>query len=123
MVSTPPSLRGRRVLVVEDDFVVAEETAYGLERYGATVMGPALTVREALGLLEAEGAPDFAVLDVNLGGERVYPVAEALRASSTRFVFATGYAAELIDPRFAGAPVCEKPVSARRLARALLSFL
>lgn len=112
-------LAGRRILVVEDDFLVAEEIVHGLRRRGAEVVGPVATVGAALAVLDTGVALDGAALDVNLGRERVYPVAEALRRRGTPFVFATGYEAEFIDASFAGTPVCLKPVTPRRLAEAL----
>ena len=118
--SAAPSLEGRRILVVEDDFLVAEEITHGLERHGAEVLGPAPTVRAALALLDAEASLDAAVLDVDLRGEPVYPAAEALRRRGVPFAFATGYEVDFIDPRFAEVPVCQKPVNARQLAEALL---
>ena len=63
--------RGRRILVVEDDFFVADEVTHGLRRHGAEVVGPAPTVAAALALLDGAAALDGAALDVNLGGEMV----------------------------------------------------
>ena len=119
MLSPNALLSGRRILVVEDDFFVADEVTHGLRRHGAEVVGPAPTVAAALALLDGTAALDGAALDVNLGGEMVYPVAEALRRRGVPFVFATGYEAAAIDEGFAAMPVCMKPVSARRLAEAL----
>ena len=81
-----------RILVVEDEFLVAMELDYTLRDAGYQVVGPARDVRAALGLLRDE-RPDAAVLDVNLAGERVTPVAEVLRAMSVPFILASGYEA------------------------------
>src|SRR3954471_9178294 len=73
-------LRGRRLLVVEDEYVIAADIAASLQALGVEVAGPAASVVEALALLESEGDRlDGAVLDINLGNERVYPVADVLR--------------------------------------------
>ena len=77
------SLRGERVLVVEDEYMLAQDLREDLERRGATVIGPVPTVAEALDLLGRSPAPSMAILDINLQGEMSYPVAEALRACET----------------------------------------
>src|SRR5438270_8852311 len=85
-------LKGRRVLVVEDEYLIAADIAASLEALGAEVAGPAASVAEALTFLERDGDRlDGAVLDVNLGKERVYPLADVLRSRGIPFVFTTGY--------------------------------
>jgi len=79
-----------RVLIVEDEFLIALELESTLRSVGYHVLGPVATVQEALELLRTE-SPDAAVLDVNLAGERVTPVAELLRAMSVPFVLSSGY--------------------------------
>ena len=116
----PDALRGRRLLVVEDEYLIAASLARELEGRGAAVVGPAGSVRDALALVEAEGDRlDGAVLDINLRDERVYPVADALAARGVPFVFLTGYDARAIPDAYAGVPRCEKPVSPALLARTL----
>jgi CheY-like chemotaxis protein len=83
--------RGLKVLVVEDDFIVAYDMQSMLEEQGAEVLGPASSVQEARALL-ASNAPNAAILDVNLNGEYVFPLAEDLRARGVPFLFATAYA-------------------------------
>jgi DNA-binding NtrC family response regulator len=113
-------LRGRTLLVVEDEYIVAADLAMRLEDAGADVVGPAGSVKEALSCLHADGERlDGAVLDVNLGGERVYPVADELIARGVPFVLTTGYDASAIDSAYAGVPRCEKPVDPAALVRAL----
>lgn len=80
-----------RALVVEDEFLVALDVADLLRDEGCQVIGPVGRVAEALGLLETE-RPDIAFLDVNLAGERSWPVAYRLRERGTHFVFLSGYA-------------------------------
>jgi DNA-binding response OmpR family regulator len=110
-----PLPAGAHILVVEDDYHIARLVCRGLEAEGAVVMGPAAGVEGALALLEGDARPDAAVLDVNLGGELVYPVAERLRELSVPFLFTTGYDQERIVQAYADVPVCEKPYSHGRL--------
>ena len=86
MNSTP------RILVVEDEFLIAMQLEITLQNAGYQVLGPAPNVSAALRLLRTE-RPDGAVLDVDLTGEWVTPVAEVLRAMSVPFILASGYAA------------------------------
>lgn len=79
-----------RILVVEDEFLIAMELEGFLRGAGYQVLGPALSVSAALELLQVE-RPDVAVLDVNLAGERVTPVAQVLRAMCVPFILASGY--------------------------------
>jgi ActR/RegA family two-component response regulator len=117
----PDALRGRRLLVIEDDYLIAAALERALEDRGAEVVGPAGSVEGALRLVEAEGDRlDGAVLDINLRDERVYPVADALAARGVPFVFLTGYDAQVIPDTYAGVPRSEKPVSTALLARTLL---
>lgn len=114
-----PALRGRRVLLVEDEYLLAKDVGEELERQGALVLGPVPSVTEALDLLASDPPPDAAILDINLGGEMVYPVAEALRACAIPFIFTTGYEAEAILPAYAGVPRAEKPLAPREVVRLL----
>ena len=81
-----------RILVVEDEFLIAMELDITLTSAGYQVLGPAPNVSAALELLRA-GRPDVAVLNVNLAGEWVTPVAEVLRAMFVPFILASGYGA------------------------------
>ena len=110
------SLRGRRVLVAEDEYMLAEDLRAELERVGALVLGPVPSVAEALELVTAEPGPDVAILDINLGGEMAYPVADALRARGIPFVFATGYDAWSIPEAYKDVPRAEKPVEVKQAA-------
>ena len=113
------SLYGLRILVVEDEYMLAEDLRQSLERLGAEVLGPAATVEQALKLLQSEDSPDGAVLDVNLQGDYVFPVLDVLRKQRVPFVLATGYDGWVLPPAYADAPRCEKPLDMRRLASAL----
>ena len=117
------ALRGRRILVVEDDPLIAMELADLLAAGGAEPVGPAPTVRAALAAL-AEGRPEVAVLDFNLRGERSTPVAAALREAGVPFVLTTGYVrSQIEEPELAEAPLVPKPVDHRLLAMWLVRLL
>ena len=104
------SLRGRRVLVAEDEYLLAQDLREELERRGAEVLGPVPSLAEGLELLRAGSAPSLAILDISLRGEMVYPLADALRARNIPFIFATGYDAQAIPPAYADVPRAEKPL-------------
>jgi CheY-like chemotaxis protein len=116
-------LDGLRLLVVEDEALVAiliEDIVLDL---GCVVVGPAASVAQALALLERE-AVDGAVLDVNLGAdERSYAIAEALGARGIPFIFVTGYGEEGVDPRFAAVEVIQKPFEPCTLERSVVTHL
>jgi len=87
----PEELRSKVILVVEDSYFLANEMEIFLEQLGAIVVGPAGSVRDGLALVERQGSRiDAAVLDVNLRNEKVFPVADALRARGIPIVFCTG---------------------------------
>jgi CheY-like chemotaxis protein len=113
------NLRGKRILLVEDEYLIAQDMARTFAAAGATVIGPAATLAEALRLVAASGTLDGAVLDINLRGEQVYPVADALITRGVPFVFATGYKSELIPPRFEHHRRCEKPCLPDQVAAVL----
>jgi DNA-binding LytR/AlgR family response regulator len=113
-------LKGRRLLVVEDEYLIAADLVAFLEAQGIEVVGPAASVNEALTLLQSNSNRlDGAVLDVNLRDDRVYPVADVLRSLGIPFVFTTGYDACAIPKSYAGVPRCGKPVDEQRLLRLL----
>ena len=112
-------LPGKTILVVEDDYILAMHVADTLRQEGATVIGPAGSVRQALRLLERSISLDAAVLDVNLGAERVYPVADALIARKVPLVFATGYEELLLERAYVGLPRCPKPIDGNALVATL----
>lgn len=127
-VSTPddqtretPGISARRILVVEDEQLVALALSSELTDLGWMVVGPAATLGEAQEMLAKRF--DAAVLDVNLGGRAVYPVAEALRSKRVPFLFCTGYEVADPDGRFPGVPVIRKPVSGEAVSEALRDLL
>jgi CheY-like chemotaxis protein len=115
------TLRDKRILVVEDEPVVAMLEEHELLGAGAEVLGPAASVAEALRLVEvaaSDGGLSAAVLDINLGGEAVMPVADRLAALGVPFLFATGYGAGC-DTGGHAAPLLHKPFTPERLITAL----
>jgi len=112
-------LRDHRVLVVEDESIIAQAMSRGLRRAGATVLGPVADVAAALTLLDHEAQVDGAVLDINLGNQKVYPVVDALLARGTRCVFATGSDPADVPAPYASMTRCQKPVDPGCLVRAL----
>lgn len=102
-------IEGLRLLLVEDEFVLALGLADLLGDLGAIVVGPVATVEDALALVERVPEIDGAVLDVNLGHEVAYPVADALNARGIPFLFATANARAHLPERFEHATVCQKP--------------
>ena len=111
---------GLVVLVVEDEFLIAMDLEAMLREHGWRVLGPAATVAKALSLLEDGEMPDVALLDVNLKGETVVPVAEVLRERGVPIVLASAYnhAASMADV-LAGAPNVGKPNQERHLLATL----
>lgn len=117
------SLHGRRILVVEDEYLLADDLRQTLESLGIEVVGPVATVAQALELLESEEAPDGAMLDVNLQGDAVFPVLDLLRERAVPFVLTTGYDGWALPAAYADAPRCVKPLDMRRLSRLLHEHL
>jgi PAS domain S-box-containing protein len=105
-----------RVLLVEDEALVAMMIQDTLAEFGFDVLGPVGTVSEALAAAR-ERCFDAAVLDINLGDDLVYTVAEILTRRGVPFVFVTGYDADSIDARFRGIPVLQKPIERESLQR------
>lgn len=110
---------GRRVMIVEDDYFIANEAARHFTREGASIVGPVATVGAAMTLLQSTERLDAAVLDINLNGEMAFEIADALIDSNVPFVFATGYDTCVIPDRFTSITHCPKPVVYRDIARAL----
>jgi CheY-like chemotaxis protein len=110
-----------RILVVEDEGLVAMLIEDMLEDLGCEVACSASSVAQALKWIEDDGEADAALLDVNLGGEAVWPVADALAARGVRFAFTTGYG-QVNEPRFQGAPLLGKPIKNERLKDVLRGF-
>jgi CheY-like chemotaxis protein len=118
-------LVGRRILLVEDEFMIADTMEEWLRRASAEVIGPVPSVKQALELIEREAeALDGAVLDVNLGrGETAYPIADRLNELGVPYLFATGDVRIIDLPTHQGRPRLNKPISRAQLLRAVESLL
>lgn len=113
------TLAGKRILVVEDEAMVAVMVEDMLNDLGAIVVGPAGSISEGLTLANQEDL-DAALLDINVRSERIDPVADKLRARNIPIVFATGYGtAHLRD----GSTMIQKPYTQEKLAEALQGIL
>jgi PAS domain S-box-containing protein len=107
---------GNRILLVEDEILVAMMMKDILTELGFSVIGPFSRLEEAM-VAAVHDEIDAGIIDVNLGGEFVYPVADVLAARRIPFVFVTGYGVESIDRRFAYVPIVKKPVQRQVLQR------
>jgi CheY-like chemotaxis protein len=115
---TNAKLAGLRVLVVEDEMMVSMLIEDMLAELGCEVVGPASRLDEALSLAK-EAELDCAVLDVNLGGQPIFPLADLLRERGRPFAFATGYGDAGLRDVDKGSPVLQKPFREGDLARVL----
>jgi CheY-like chemotaxis protein len=116
---TQACIAGLRTLIVEDQYLIAHEVCRMLRELGCEPVGPAPNLAAAFELLEDGPPPDCAVLDVNLGAELIYPLAEELRRRGVPFLFATGYDRPVIAESFRAVPHLEKPFGTRELDAAL----
>jgi CheY-like chemotaxis protein len=122
-MSAEPAAHPLSILVVDDESMIAMFLEDMLLDLGCTVVGPAGAVASALALIEAGGQTlDGALLDVNLRGELVYPVADALTRLNVPFVFVTGYAGHGIDPRYAAVTAVSKPFPFATIGRVVQDF-
>jgi PAS domain S-box-containing protein len=110
------AISGNRVMIVEDEALVAMVVTESLTTLGCSVVGPFSRCSEAIAAIEGDEV-DAAILDVNLDGEMVYPLAEMLAHRGVPFIFVTGYGVESIDRRFRHIPVVQKPVERHVLQR------
>ncbi len=111
-----PDLRGLRVLVVEDTLLVADVITEELRDSGCEVVGPVSRLQAGLRFARDERL-DGALLDVNLAGERSFPIAAVLSERGIPFIFLTGYAEDAILPDFRASPCLMKPFRAEDMKR------
>ncbi len=99
-----------RILIVEDEMLVAMLVEDVVLDLGHQVVGPAMRLEEALSATEVEEF-DFAILDINLAGKQSFPVADRLASRGIPFMFASGYGAAGLDEAYQAAPILQKPFS------------
>jgi DNA-binding response OmpR family regulator len=115
-------LRGARILIVEDEYYIADDMAAALRERGAEVLGPAGTLEEAFAQV-SEGSLDCAILDMNLRGDMAYPVADRLTEAGIPFVIASGYNSATLPERFSAVPSVGKPVDPEIVIAAVIPLL
>jgi CheY-like chemotaxis protein len=117
------ALRDRRILVVEDEYLIAMSLADALQNAGSVVVGPVPSVDKAIQKIELEPHIDAAVVDVNLGGVLAYAVADMLIARKIPFVFTSGYEDNVLRNRYAQVKHCPKPYLFRTMEEALVEAM
>ncbi|HEX8168351.1 MAG TPA: response regulator [Beijerinckiaceae bacterium] len=115
-------LNGLRVLVIEDEAAISMLLEDMLMDLGCAIVGPAARLNVALEMAQGDDF-DIAILDVNLAGESIYPVADALAQRGRLFVFSTGYGGAGIKDPYRDRPVVQKPFSQQDLRRTILHAL
>ncbi|HEX8415141.1 MAG TPA: hypothetical protein VF637_14850 [Sphingomicrobium sp.] len=115
-------LHGARILVLEDEYFIAEDLADALRSAGAEVVGPVGSLPQVEGPLAAGGITG-ALLDMNLRGEQAFELAERLRERDVPFVIVSGYSGEAIPPSLEDVPRLEKPVDATRAVKLLTQLV
>ena len=100
---------GCNIIIVEDEFLIADDVAAMLREAGAKVIGPAASLSEGMRLAGDTEQIDAAVLNIDLGGVTVFPLADELLARGIRIMFLTGYGQDNIPPEYAAIPCCRKP--------------
>ncbi len=117
------SLAGRKVLVVEDEYLIADDLAEMLKEAGANVVGPAASLPIAMRILDHGEKIDAAVLDINLREVEVFPLADRLAEQKVPIIFLTGYGQNNVPERFAAIGRCEKPMEIHKVIAFLDSVL
>ncbi len=116
-------LSGRRVLVVEDESLVAMLLETILEDMGCTPVGPAPTVEEGLAMAAGTAPLDAALLDVNVAGRKVFPLAEVLKQRGIPFVFSTGYGEGGLPEEWRSQITIQKPFTEAAVRDALMAAM
>ena len=117
------AISGRRVLIVEDESLVAMLLETILEDMGCVPVGPAATVDEGLDMATGHAPLDAALLDVNVAGRQVFPIAEALKARGVPFVFSTGYGEGGLPDEWRGQATLQKPFTEAAVRDALMKAM
>ena len=116
-------LTGHRVLVIEDEYFLADDIARALTALGARVVGPYGDLDEATGVVDRDITIDAAIMDINLRNDLVFPLARLLRSRKVPLVFTTGYDRNSIEPEFQDVQLWGKPLDLNAMTRELTSML
>ncbi|CAM3493469.1 response regulator [Paracoccus nototheniae] len=114
-----PDLAGRRILVVEDEFFLCLDICQQIESYGGVVVGPAPTLKEGFAVLQEKPLPDGGILNIRLGSELAYPLADDLLAAGVPVIFASSEDKASIPEKYAGIPLVPKPINMMIVAEKL----
>jgi DNA-binding response OmpR family regulator len=116
-------LSGRRVLVIEDEYFLADDIAQALRALGARIVGPYGDLDEATDVVDRDVAIDAAIVDINLRNDMVFPLARVLRSRKVPLVFMTGYDSSSIEPEFHDVRLWSKPLDLRAVTRELATMI
>ena len=116
-------LANKRVLLVEDDYLIAADLVEELEQLGAVVLGPLSTLDDAMDLIKGDDQIDVALVDLDLQGEFAFHLADELIRRDVPVAFSTGYGQDVLPYRLRHVPRYTKPVSAREIGSGLASVL
>jgi DNA-binding response OmpR family regulator len=116
-------LSGCRILVVEDEYFLADDVVQALTMSGAGIVGPFGELQEAADIVDGELTIDAAIIDINLRSEMVFPLARTLRARKIPFVFMSGYDRSSIEEEFHDVRLLEKPLDVAALTRELTRLI
>jgi CheY-like chemotaxis protein len=120
---SPGPLAGCRVLVIEDEYFLADDIVQALTALGARVVGPYGDIDEATAVVNRDVAIDAAIMDINLHNEMIFPLARVLRSRKVLLVFTTGYDRSSIDPDFQDVQLWGKPLDLKAMTRELTSLI
>lgn len=120
---SPGPLSGRRVLVIEDEYFLADDIVQALAALGARVVGPYGDLGEATDVVNRDIAIDAAIMDINLRSEMVFPLARLLRSRKVPLIFTTGYDRSSIAPEFHDVQLWGKPLDLKAMTRELTSMI
>jgi CheY-like chemotaxis protein len=126
MITEPTSsgpLAGRRVLVIEDEYFLAEDIVQSLAALGARIVGPYGDLGEATAAVDGNVAIDAAIVDINLRNEMALPLARVLRSRNVPLVFTSGYDRSSIEPEFQDVRLWSKPLDLKALAQELTTII
>lgn len=116
-------LANRRILILEDEYFLADDISRELTSLGARIIGPMAEMEQAAGLVESGAVIDAAVLDVNVRSEMVFPLARKLRSRDVPFIFTTGYDRRSIPAEFEDVSLWEKPLDLEAMSRELIGLV